>query len=81
MECAWISIVKFQDFADDFQLGEFIKEKMSKSWVVIIQGYSYQKVPFGSDNFWRLLKIPRDYKLVVLGIYISLIVDNKLIYI
>lgn len=69
MECPWISIVKYQDYVDEYELGEFIKEEMSKSRVVIVRGYPYPKVQFSPENIWRVLKIPRDYKVEVLGTF------------
>ena len=70
MECLWILIVKYQDFVDEYDLGEFIKEEMSKSRVVIVQGYPYPNVQFSPENIWRVLKIPQDYKVEVLGMFL-----------
>ena len=63
----WVTYINYSDFHGDFELGEFIRNEISKSHAVILRGYPYQAVKFSADNFWRTFKIPGEQKFVVSG--------------
>ena len=39
-ETEWVSFVNYEEYENDFDLGEFIRQEMSRSWVVVLRGYT-----------------------------------------
>ena len=68
-DCDWITYTDYHKYADDYELGEFIKEEMSQSRCVVLRGYPYQGVSFGASHFWRTFKIPEDQVFSVSGTF------------
>ncbi|KAF8810840.1 hypothetical protein BYT27DRAFT_7209061 [Phlegmacium glaucopus] len=57
-ESDWISIVRYEDYADEFALGQHIREQIAQSHAVVVRGCPYRPIPLDAQQIWKGMRIP-----------------------
>ncbi|KAF8811522.1 hypothetical protein BYT27DRAFT_7252714 [Phlegmacium glaucopus] len=57
-ESDWISIVRYEDYADEFELGEHIRDEIAQSHAVVVRGCPYRPIPLDAQQIWKGMRIP-----------------------
>ena len=66
-ESDWVSFINYDDYEDDFQVGQVIQDQMSRGKAVVVKGYPYKTVPLTAESLWRNFKISKGKIMVVSG--------------